>query len=89
MNLQELKTNLDELKLAMTDSTISDLSKEINGLVEAGGKKFRPGLLFLLGQVFGLNKAHAFLHPRQDIVSRTVEDAFYFQQSRPLQAMAG
>lgn len=54
MNLQELKTNLDELKLAMTDSTISGLSKEVNGLVEAGGKKFRPGLLFLLGQVFGL-----------------------------------
>ncbi len=54
MNLQELKTNLEELKLGMPQATISDLSKEVNGLVEAGGKKFRPGLLFLMGKVFGL-----------------------------------
>lgn len=54
MKLQELKTNLDELQLDMTDDTISALSREINSLVEAGGKKFRPGLLFLMGKVFGL-----------------------------------
>ena len=54
MNLQELKTNIDELQLGMTDDTISALSREINGLVSAGGKKFRPGLLFLMGKVMGL-----------------------------------
>jgi geranylgeranyl pyrophosphate synthase len=55
MNLQELKTNLDQLKLEMTDQTVSGLTHELNGLIEAGGKKFRPGLLFLMGKVFGLS----------------------------------
>lgn len=55
MKLQELKTNLDELTLAMTDHTVSGLTTELNGLIEAGGKKFRPGLLFLIGKVFGLS----------------------------------
>lgn len=54
MNLTDLKSNIDELQLDMADDTISALSREINGLVTAGGKKFRPGLLFLVGKVFGL-----------------------------------
>jgi geranylgeranyl pyrophosphate synthase len=54
MILQELKSNLDELNLVMTDPTVSGLTNELNGLIEAGGKKFRPGLLFLIGKVFGL-----------------------------------
>jgi geranylgeranyl pyrophosphate synthase len=55
LKVQELKSSLEELNLEVTDSTISDLSKEINELVEAGGKKFRPGLMFLMGKVFGLS----------------------------------
>lgn len=54
MKLEELKTNLDELQLAMTGHTDSALTKELNELTMAGGKKFRPGLLFLMGTVFGL-----------------------------------
>ena len=54
MKLQELKTNLDELQLGMSQDTISALSKEVNDLIGAGGKKFRPGLMFLVGKVFGL-----------------------------------
>ena len=54
MKIQELKTNLDQLQLGMTDNTISALSHEINDLVLAGGKKFRPGLMFLMGKVFNV-----------------------------------
>lgn len=53
MNLQELKSSLDQLPLQMTEHTISDLTHELNDLVQAGGKKFRPGLLFLMGELFG------------------------------------
>ncbi len=67
MKLQELKQNLDELQLEMTGHTVSALTQELNDLVAAGGKKFRPGLLFLMGRVFGL--------PHQDLVTyaRAVE----------------
>jgi geranylgeranyl pyrophosphate synthase len=54
IKIQELKTQIEQLQLGMADDTISALSKEINELVMAGGKKFRPGLLFLMGKVFGL-----------------------------------
>lgn len=54
IKIQELKTKIDELQLNMADNTISALSKEINELVLAGGKKFRPGLLYLVGRVFNL-----------------------------------
>jgi geranylgeranyl pyrophosphate synthase len=54
MKLQELKNNLDGLQLAMTGHTESALNKELNELVNAGGKKFRPGLMFLMGAVFGV-----------------------------------
>jgi geranylgeranyl pyrophosphate synthase len=54
MILQELKTNLDDLCLEMTSNTLSNLSSEITQLMGAGGKKFRPGLLFLMGKVFGV-----------------------------------
>ncbi len=54
IKIQELKTKIDELQLGMADSTISALSQEINELVLAGGKKFRPGLLYLVGRVFQL-----------------------------------
>lgn len=57
MNLQELKTNLDELTLTMSGKTISNLTLEVDELVKAGGKKFRPGLMFLVGQVFGLKNS--------------------------------
>lgn len=57
MNLQELKTNLDELELSMSGKTISNLTIEVDELVKAGGKKFRPGLMFLVGQVFGLKNS--------------------------------
>jgi len=51
-NTQQLKNNIDELKLEMTERSISALTNEINELVLAGGKKFRPGLMFLMGEVF-------------------------------------
>lgn len=54
MNVQELKNSLEELPLEMTRHTISALTQELNGLVHAGGKKFRPGLLFLMGELFNL-----------------------------------
>lgn len=54
MKLQELKHDLDELQLAMSRQTISDLTTELNKLTLAGGKRFRPGLLFLMGKVFGV-----------------------------------
>lgn len=54
MKIIELKSHLDDLQLGMADKTISALSNEINQLVLAGGKKFRPGLLFLVGNVFGI-----------------------------------
>jgi geranylgeranyl pyrophosphate synthase len=54
IKIQELKSRIDELQLGMADNTISGLSKDINELVMAGGKKFRPGLLFLIGKVFGV-----------------------------------
>ncbi len=54
IKLQELKATVDELNLGMADTTISALAHEIDELVLAGGKKFRPGLMFLLGKVFGL-----------------------------------
>ena len=62
MNLQELKSSIDGLPLEMTGHTISNLTHELNDLVHAGGKKFRPGLLFLMGEVFGLKpqKLNAF-----------------------------
>lgn len=52
--IHELKTNIEELQLAMTAKTVSNLTSEVNDLVSAGGKKFRPGLMFLMGHVFGL-----------------------------------
>jgi geranylgeranyl pyrophosphate synthase len=52
MNLHVLKESLDQLNLEMTSLTKSNLTQELNRLVEAGGKKFRPGLLFLMGEVF-------------------------------------
>ena len=55
LKVQNLKSNIDELKLEITEPTISALSKEINELIAAGGKKFRPGLMFLMGKVFGLS----------------------------------
>jgi geranylgeranyl pyrophosphate synthase len=54
-NIQELKNNIDGLKLEMTERSISALTNEINELVSAGGKKFRPGLMFLMGEVFKLH----------------------------------
>lgn len=39
----------------MSGKTTSDLTTELNKLVEAGGKKFRPGLMFLMGKVFGVS----------------------------------
>ncbi len=53
MQLQELKLSLDELKLDMTAKTCSNLTHDLNDLIHAGGKKFRPGLMFLMGEVFG------------------------------------
>lgn len=57
MNLQEFKLSLEELPLEMTRHTTSALTHELNGLVHAGGKKFRPGLLFLMGELFDLNSS--------------------------------
>lgn len=57
MKLQEIKVSVDELQLAVATETSSDLAKELNALIDAGGKKFRPGLLFLVGKLFGL-KSH-------------------------------
>lgn len=54
MNLQEFKLSVEELPLEMTKHTVSRLTQELNGLVHAGGKKFRPGLLFLMGELFDL-----------------------------------
>ncbi len=64
IKLLELKANVDELKLNMADTTISALSHEIDELVQAGGKKFRPGLMFLVGKVFGLPSASLEIYAR-------------------------
>ncbi len=57
MDLQAFKSSLEELPLEMTKHTISALTQELNGLVHAGGKKFRPGMLFLMGELFDLKPA--------------------------------
>lgn len=54
MNLQEFKQSVDELHLGLARETSSDLKDHLNDLVLSGGKKFRPGLLFLMGRVLGL-----------------------------------
>ena len=54
MKLQELKLSVDELHLAVNGETSSPLKKELNELIASGGKKFRPGLIFLFGQLLGL-----------------------------------
>lgn len=55
MVLQELKHSVDELQLGLATGTSSDLTQELNELIKSGGKKFRPGLLFLMGRLLGLN----------------------------------
>lgn len=55
MNIDELKASLDQLSLKMTEKTSSKLADELNSLVESSGKKFRPGLLFLIGRLFNLD----------------------------------
>ncbi|MFA7612890.1 MAG: polyprenyl synthetase family protein [Candidatus Caldatribacteriota bacterium] len=52
--MDELKASLDQLSLKMTEKTSSKLADELNSLVESSGKKFRPGLLYLIGQLFNL-----------------------------------
>ncbi len=64
MELQELKVSLDGLKLEMTGTTTSNLTHELNDLVHAGGKKFRPGLLFLVGELFNLKPAELTAYAR-------------------------
>jgi geranylgeranyl pyrophosphate synthase len=64
MNVQELKLSLEELPLEMTRHTISALTTELNGLVHAGGKKFRPGLLFLMGELFDLKPSELTTYAR-------------------------
>lgn len=64
MNLQELKSTLDGLPLQMTGHTMSNLTHELNDLVQAGGKKFRPGLLFLMGEVFNLKPSELTTYAR-------------------------
>lgn len=64
MNLQEFKLGLEELPLEMTKHTISGLTHELNGLVHAGGKKFRPGLLFLIGELFDLKQSELTTYAR-------------------------
>lgn len=64
MNLQELKSSLDLLPLEMTFHTISPLTHELNSLVHAGGKKFRPGLMLLMGEVFGLKSEELQVYAR-------------------------
>lgn len=54
MKLQELKLSVDALQLGVARETSSALSTELNELTEAGGKKFRPGMLFLMGHLFNL-----------------------------------
>jgi geranylgeranyl pyrophosphate synthase len=64
MKLQELKLSLDSLDLAVTGKTSSNLSQEINELTESGGKKFRPGLLFLMGELLGLEVSELITYAR-------------------------
>lgn len=64
MTIQELKTELDQLPLEMTGQTVSELTKDLNELVHAGGKKFRPGLMFLMGKVFGLKASELSTYAR-------------------------
>ncbi len=64
MNLQELKTSLDLLPLEMTYHTISPLTHELNSLVHAGGKKFRPGLMLLMAHAFGLKSEELQVYAR-------------------------
>jgi geranylgeranyl pyrophosphate synthase len=55
MTLQELKKNVDQLHLGLSANTSSNLKQELNDLILSGGKKFRPGLLFLMGRLLGLD----------------------------------
>jgi len=54
MLIQELKDQLDKLPLHLHEKTSSDLVQHLNELVGSGGKKFRPGLLYLMGHVLNL-----------------------------------
>jgi len=54
MLIQELKKQLDKLPLHLHEKTSSDLVQHLNELVGSGGKKFRPGLLYLIGYLFDL-----------------------------------
>ncbi len=67
MKILELKAHIDELHLEMTGHTVSGLTHELNDLVKAGGKKFRPGLMFLMGKVFGIS------HSELNTYARSVE----------------
>jgi len=49
-----LKKQLDDLSLVMPDHTSSDINFHLNELVKTGGKKFRPGLLFVFGELLNL-----------------------------------
>lgn len=64
MKLQELKHNLDELQLGLTGETSSDLAPELNELIQSGGKKFRPGLMFLMGKLLGLKTSEMTTYAR-------------------------
>lgn len=64
IKLQELKHNLDELQLNVTGKTSSNLTSELNELIQAGGKKFRPGLLLLVGKLFGLSAKQLSVYAR-------------------------
>ncbi len=64
MKIQELKSNLEELPLRMSVQTESDLTEALNDLVAAGGKKFRPGLLFLMGELFGFKASELTTYAR-------------------------
>jgi geranylgeranyl pyrophosphate synthase len=55
MILQELKSHIDDLPLRIETKTSSDLTAHLNELVDSGGKKFRPGLLYLIGKLFHLD----------------------------------
>ena len=52
LTIQKLKLTVDELNLRLIESTFSELTVAVNHLINAGGKKFRPGLMFLMGKVF-------------------------------------
>jgi geranylgeranyl pyrophosphate synthase len=90
MNLQEFKHTIDVLPLNVPDQTVSDLTQNINAMTKSGGKRFRPGLLLLVGELFDLRPAQLEVYARAveqthlaSLVHDDVIDASFVRRNHP------